>query len=505
MTSSSSPPVPRLFPEVLARVAQFADFHDALNLACASRETYAAVGSRTLCYRRVHHGVSQNPSIKVLFEYYQSLIPAHMYLHVVSAMVLAYGEEGFLHGNLELILLRAALFKDMAIVRFVHDQRPEFLREYLRRSFDEELNYSNMQTWWLVAFAIRGFVDGVKWLVEEMGHSPCDLVYLTDVERNPFENLEAALLASEYDVFLYLQDWCYDNCPGGAACGGRPRQPFTYAATFYGPVSLCGIAQWDIDTLNIFKLLRPCVPASHPNGWMIQVMEEAGKSGSLPVIKFLIDWYGEPLDPGYLSLDTIPLGQYQRSTDAGYCGFAPHATMRDHCEDVLIHLLEIMVESPDELQKWRAAVQTYALHGQLVRVLAFLAPFVGNRLTLAALEELFNGDYPLRKPFLQYLAAVPLDLAPYAERVLVYNEDCRDSGLCEDKADLLAYLHDLAQWDLAVDDVGLRLVEMYGRDCLVEMYGRESDWKDERRACLEYLRDNGAPAPEKGWAAFIGS
>ncbi|KAJ3163415.1 hypothetical protein HDU88_006366 [Geranomyces variabilis] len=501
---------PRLFPEILARVAQFADFADALNLACASRETYAAVGSRTLCYRLVHRWFSQNSDGPYLFECYQSWIPAHMYLDVVSAMVLAYGKESALH-NFELILSRAAQLKDMAIVRFVYDQGPEFLREHLRRTLDEE-EYNRDHTWWLVAFAIRGFVDGVKWLVEDMGHSPCDLVYLTDVERNPFQNMigydwspfrltvrsprEAALLASEYDVVVYLEDWCADNCPGGDACGGRPRHAFKYAAAFYGPVSLCRIAQWDIDTVDILEFIHPCIPASHSNGWIIEVMDEAGRSGSLPVIKLLIDWYGEPLDPGYLPLDTAPLGQYQRFSYRGQSGRAPDATMRDRCEDVLIHLLEIMVESPDELQGWRAHAQIYALREQLVRVLAFLAPFVGNRLTLpAALDELFDEIYPFRKSLLQHLAALSLDIAPYAERILVHNQDCWTAGRNEDKADLLAYLHDLAQWDLAVDDVGLRLVEMYGR---------HSDWKDERRACLEYLRNNGAPAPEKGWAALIG-
>ncbi|KAJ3163414.1 hypothetical protein HDU88_006365 [Geranomyces variabilis] len=234
---------PLLFPAILADVARLSkDYEVTLNLARTSSSVYHAIGSRTLLRLALQH--------YVLSSQFRSLHPIPDSRMLEACICLASDfPETLSKFMLEQAFERAVWHRNLPVARWVYQHDPDVVLKLVRLQHPPEMvgggeSVERLESrCYLVRFAIMDWLDGVKWLVEELGFDPCDPRYLKadadldeEVERNWYElyghlgcdgggyefhpndtwrvksPLQGAFLMKSYECAVWLSNWCADHC-----------------------------------------------------------------------------------------------------------------------------------------------------------------------------------------------------------------------------------------------------------------------------------------------------
>ncbi|KAJ3136517.1 hypothetical protein HDU90_003230 [Geranomyces variabilis] len=440
----------------------------------------------------------------------------------------------------------ASAYCDLELLRWVYQRHPDEVREIIKLQapiLNKEDPFGPPRRLeslcYLLRFAFRGWLDGVKWLVEELGFSPCDPRYSEsgDVKRNweeiyigsnncgdPLSRflllvrspIEAALLAPTYDCAV----WLYECVATGDE--DELQQAREYAArkaimaglerffAYLWPMVRDGLAanadltidtvfainngqreELNLEARNFAILERVCEIVDlrpHAQRRLDQRESSDDPEGTDRLRAFVKTHlaYDPCANNDYLFRRAID--QIERRCTFGtlpppvVCPTDPifvAAAARPY-EDLLLWLFKTMTGDEADLQEARVLAARRALRMQFVRVLEFL-PLGGKTLATDAItEELSLGEKHLRVPVLEHLSSISVDLSPVADRILEVNLARLQSADLYRQLDerlVLEWVHTRLAYDLTCKDHWLLFA--YAKRCHVNLH------------CLNYHLSNG--------------
>ncbi|KAJ3178013.1 hypothetical protein HDU87_003790 [Geranomyces variabilis] len=487
--------------EVFDLIAAHADFATLVNLRCSCSALAAAVSGPSFAAALVRKWSTQKNSLgrPIGFAAVLPTFPPARFVDLTRAWTNA--KKGFSYDNYFLPRILDYCNKHRALdgLEYLFSVAPDRLREWFA---------GNKETY--REFAYSGWVDGLKFVAERMKVSPCrdptdeEFEYSQQWEtrmchddqrdcceleyaRTPWQ---AALLASQFEAFHYLERHCIENC-GPAKCSVTNADPIWPALINDWRWSLTqdffDVERWETDTFRILAYCEKHILSSTllEQDRLESLVELASRSGSVKLVRHLIEQGAESSSDWLclyfsLAVESLEVPENPRS----------NVYQKDPEQwsnlvfGILVYLVQMANENDEdecseELDDLYMRAFTIGFERRVWELLRLLQPyaaqFLPSRLD-ADLVAAFRGELPIVR-FLHEECEV--DLLPHLDKIAfsaVHNG--------ANAVETIPYLHEVLGFDLS-------------SSCTVDSYSNRDNWllfalaQKGNAACLAYLRDRG--------------